>query len=331
MMRLSTMWSVDRTVDASGRSPVAERILDSWPHDRGSARFFRSSANFLYVFRHEGGRRFLRFADASERSRGAIEAEIELLTWLDGTGIEVARPVRTHAGGFVETTETELGTFHAVVFEGLDGSQFEIEELDGPRFRAWGAALGRLHAALKRYPGAGLAARSGWRDHLEQARRHVPVDVPAIRRELNEIASSLAILPEDRDGFGLIHFDFELDNLVWHDHDVGMLDFDDCARYWYAADIAFALRDLFDDGAALDDPSVRAFVDGYADECPLDHALVSLLPTFSRLARLLSYARMARALDLPSAPGQPDWLIGLTAKLQDRMEAYRISLETDEQ
>ena len=122
MMRLSTMWNVDRTVDESGGSPVAERILESWPHDRGSARFFRSSANFLYVFRHEGERRFLRFADGSERSRGAIEAEIDLLTWLAETGVEVASPVRTKAGGLVATTVTERGTFHAVVFAGLDGS-----------------------------------------------------------------------------------------------------------------------------------------------------------------------------------------------------------------
>jgi hypothetical protein len=35
MMRLSVMWNVDRTIAASGSSPVAEQILDRWPHDPG--------------------------------------------------------------------------------------------------------------------------------------------------------------------------------------------------------------------------------------------------------------------------------------------------------
>ena len=52
MMRLSTLWKVDATIDALGSSPVAERILGSWPHEAGSVRFFRSSANFLYVFQN---------------------------------------------------------------------------------------------------------------------------------------------------------------------------------------------------------------------------------------------------------------------------------------
>lgn len=328
MMRLSTMWNVDRTIDASGRNPVAERILEAWPHDQGSARFFRSSANFVYVVRHEGKRRFLRFADASERSRAAIEAEVDLLAWLDEAGIAVARAVRTDAGGFVETTVTDRGTFHAVVFAGLEGSQLDIEELDGPRFRAWGAALGKLHTALKGYPGSGLAARSGWRDHLALASRFLPEEAPAPRREVDELAALLAALPVDRDTFGPIHFDFELDNLVWHDRGVGILDFDDCARCWYVADIAFALRDLFDGGAGVDDASVRAFLDGYADACTLDQAQLALLPTFSRLARLLAYARTARALDLPPEPAHPEWLGGLTATLRERMEGYRTALET---
>ncbi len=181
---------------------------------------------------------------------------------------------------------------------------------------------------MKRYPGSGSAARSTWRDHLEQTARHLPEDAPALRHELDEIAALLAKLPMDGETFGLIHFDFELDNLVWHDHDVGMLDFDDCARYWYAADIAFALRDLFDGGATVHDASFRAFVGGYAGECALDQALLSQLPTFSRLARLLAYARMARAMDLPMEPEHPEWLIGLNATLRARMEAYRTALET---
>lgn len=140
--------------------------------------------------------------------------------------------------------------------------------------------------------------------------------------------AGLSALPADRDTFGPIHFDFELDNLVWHDRGMGILDFDDCARCWYVADIAFARRDLFDGGEAVDDASVRGFLDGYADACALDQAQLSLLPTFSRLVRLLAYARTVRALDLPPEPAHPEWPAGSTATRRDGMERYRTALET---
>src|SRR6187551_186873 len=140
MMRLSVMWNVDRTIDASGSSPVVEQILDRWPHDPGSARFFRSSANFLYVLRYDEKRRFLRFVDSSERRRTSIDAEIALVEWLAQEGLAVVRPVRARDERSVETVATDWGTFHAVVFEALEGTQFELDELDDEGFRAWGAA-----------------------------------------------------------------------------------------------------------------------------------------------------------------------------------------------
>src|SRR5258708_27781920 len=79
MMKLSTIRTVDGTVDTYGGSQIAEQILTSWDHDQGSIRFFRSSANFVYRFRQGGKQCFLRFADTSERTRDTIEAEIDIL------------------------------------------------------------------------------------------------------------------------------------------------------------------------------------------------------------------------------------------------------------
>ena len=325
MMKLSTMWKVDSMIDVAGSSPLAERILDHWTHDHGSVRFFRSSTNFLYVFRDDGNRYFLRFADGSERSREAIDAEVDLVNWLAGAGIDVARPVRSANGNFVETIETELGTFHAVVFAALAGAQFDISELNDAQFRAWGEALGKLHTALKDYAGPGFSARRTWRDHLELAREYILGDAPALQDECDQIAALLGTLPVDHDTYGLIHFDFELDNLVWQDQGIGILDFDDCAHYWYAVDIAFALQDLFNDGADLHDTSFRQFVRGYTTYCPLNEVLLSQIPLFLRLGNLVGYARLVRAMDLPHARAYPEWLEALKRKLQNRMEAYRMS------
>jgi Ser/Thr protein kinase RdoA (MazF antagonist) len=326
MMPLNLMWSVDRLTDAKGSNPVAEQIVDRWPHDPGSARFFRSSANFLYVFQQDGKRRFLRFAHSSERRRKSIDAEIALVRWLAGEGLAVVHPVRSRNGRFVETVATDWGTFHAVVFDALEGIHLEIDESDEASFRAWGAALGRLHATIKRHPDRVPSERSSVRDHLAHVKHVLPKDAPEVWEELYRLESSLDALPVDQDTYGLIHFDFELDNLIWQGRTAQMLDFDDCSFAWYAADIAFALRDCFDAGANLSAPSVRAFLDGYTAQTPLTDQQIAQIPLFSRLARLIQFARIARALDIAKYPVQPDWLGGLIDILENRMDAYQLAL-----
>ena len=244
-------------------------------------------------------------------------------------GLAVVRPVRSHNERFVETVATDWGTFHAVVFDALEGTQFEFDELDDAGFQAWGAALGQLHATIRRYPSSVPSARPTLQDHLAQAKHLLPQDVPAVRDELHRLESSLDTLPLDRDTYGLIHFDFELDNLIWQGRTAQMLDFDDCSRGWYAADIAFALRDLFDAGADLHAPGGRAFLRGYAVHMPLADEQIARIPLFLRLVRLIQFARITRALDITKDPGQPDWLSGLIDKLEDRMNAYSMAI-TDE-
>jgi Ser/Thr protein kinase RdoA (MazF antagonist) len=326
MMRLSVMSNVDQMIDASGSSPVAQQILEQWPHDSGSVRFFRSSANFVYVFRHDGKRRFLRFADSSERQRTSIDAEIALVEWLAEEGLAVVRPVQSQNERFVETVATDWGTFHAVVFDALEGTQFEFDELDDAGFRAWGAALGQLHATIRKYPGCVSSARPTMQDYLAQAKHLLPQDAPAVREELHRLESSLDALSVDRDTYGLIHFDFELDNLIWQGRTAQMLDFDDFSGGWYAADIAFALRDLFDAGADLHAPGGRAFLAGYAVHMPLADEQIAQIPLFLRLVRLIQFARITRALDITKDSGQPAWLSGLIDKLEDRMDAYSMAI-----
>lgn len=327
MMRLSTMWKVDSTIHPSGSSPVAERILERWAHDSGSIRFFRSSANFVYVFLINGKRHFLRFADSSERTREAIEAEVDLLRWLEGAGIPVACPVVSESGNFVETVETPWGTFHAVVAPALEGRRFEIEELDDSGFRRWGAALGALHAALERYPGASSARRPTWRDHLGSVAKCLPDESPALQQDLADVSSELAALPQSGDTYGLIHYDFELDNLVWRDDSIEVLDMDDCSYLWYVADIVFALGDLFEGNIDGDDGRLLAFVMGYSEHRPVDQQLPSLVPLFRRLGDLVKYARLVRSTDLTVGPEHPEWLRELSRKLYDRASAYRASIE----
>jgi Ser/Thr protein kinase RdoA (MazF antagonist) len=327
MMKLSTLWAVDSTVDTDGASPIAEQILKQWDHEQGSAQFFRSSANFVYRFSKEGQPRFLRFAAATERTRDIIEAEVDILQWVARSGMTVTSPLPSRNGNFVETVATDRGTFHAVVFAGLEGTQLDIEDLDDSQFGEWGATLGKLHSVLQSYAGPALSTRNTWREHLEFVRASLLEEKSAVQSEFDQVAFSLQALPITHDTCGLIHFDFELDNLYWQNQTIGIGDFDDCSYAWYSMDIAFALRDLFHEEIDLNNRSFLAFISGYRTQHGLHAELVSQLPLFLRMAKLLTYARLVRTLDLPPLAGEPAWLQSLRLKLENWLDDYKAFLE----
>ena len=326
MMKLSIMLKVDSTIDEEGQSQIADHILEQWEYDQGSARFFRSSTNFVYTFCKDGEQCFLRFAASADRTRAAIEAEMALLSFLGSQGMRVSTPVASKNGRCVETVVTDLGIFHAVVFAQLQGREFEIEELSIAQFEAWGAALGKLHALMHRYQAPGVSARGTWRDHLALVRTCLPEDETRVQAEFEYLTSFLTALPETATNYGLIHGDFELDNLRWQDDDVAMFDFDDCSSYWYVADIAFALRDLFETGVDLNHPSLRAFIRGYREYYFLDEELITHLPTWMRLVNLIMYTKLARTMDLTPDQDYPEWCTDLLLRLENWMQDYKASL-----
>ncbi len=326
MMKLSAMVTVDSAVDAQGRFRIPERILEQWEHDPEPAQFYRSSANFVYVFRKDGERYFLRFAESAERTAAEIAAEMTLLDWLAGQGMAVTTPIASKSGRRVETVETDLGTFHAVVFAELHGAQMEIEALSEAQFEQWGATLGSLHAAMRRYQDPTAPARRTWMDRLTLALLAAPHHEPRVQAECDYLTAWLAALPVTATNYGLIHGDFELDNLFWQDDARAMLDFDDCSSCWYAADVAFALRDLFEGGVDLSSPSLRAFISGYTQHATLSEEAISHLPTWMRLANLFAYAKLMRAMDLAADQNSPEWAAPLQVNLETWVQNYKASL-----
>ena len=323
MMRLSTILRVDGATSADGRNPAAEAALERWRHDAGSLRFFRSSANFVHVFRLDGVLHFLRLAEQSERRREAIEDELALLRVLVDRGLPVAIPLDSDRGHGVETLATPLGDFHACAFAGCAGEQWdEDDELGTDRLVKWGEALGRLHAEAKDLPRGFAASRETHEDRLAFIRSHLGGDERA-RQELEAVATALARLPIDDRTYGLVHGDFELDNLFWNGTISGIADFDDSFHCWYLGDVAFALASVFPSPST---PSLETFLAGYARHCELDEDVQAQLPVFWRLTSLQRYARLVRALDLPADQDYPDWMEALRAKLVTWTGRYLSSL-----
>jgi Ser/Thr protein kinase RdoA (MazF antagonist) len=145
MMKLSLMQAVVGTLNDTYESPIADALLAAWALDQGRARYFRASANFIFMFKRESQACILRFTHASERTADAIQAELAYLQHLAAGGVPVGLPIRSLSGRDVESISTTLGMFHAVVFEMLSGEQFDVGDLSLAQFTRWGSALGELH------------------------------------------------------------------------------------------------------------------------------------------------------------------------------------------
>lgn len=212
MMTLSTMQEVVATVNEQWESPVADELLLQWEHDEGCAKYWRASSNFVFVFKRFGKDHVLRFNHASERTANEIQAEIDYVNALAATGIRVALPVHSITGNYIESITTALGPFHAVVFAALPGQQLDLEELTSDQLERWGQALGELHQAAARYRKPG---RASWQDHLRLVAQIIPTAESGALAELVRLTCELNQLPITAQNFGLIHYDFEPDNLIW--------------------------------------------------------------------------------------------------------------------
>ena len=101
------------------------------------------------------------------------------------------------------------------------------------------------------------------------------------------------------------------------------VDLDDAAWSWFAADIAFALRDFAPLARAPNTASepVASFLAGYREirDVELDR-----LPVFAHAHALVTLARLQRTLDEPVDPAWPEW----AATLRSRVEGVAARLQT---
>lgn len=316
-MPLNAIDRLKQTVTATWESPVADRSAALWGYAPGTAKWWRSSASHVFVIPDPNGKRYLRFVPDAHRSAESFSAIAELTARLADRGVPVARPVASEAGPLTATVDTPLGPMHAMVIEAAPGETLDADELDENDARAWGAALARVH-----------------RDAADLGRR-----LPGPLRELPEAAALFAADPDlaaaaaalherlrdlerDPSCFGVVHGDFELDNLAWNDGVATAFDFDEACRSWYAADVAFALRDLTDETglpAAGHRGRFAAFIDGYRSVRPLSEAD---LPLFAGLNAIAALVRISTALATPE-PDEPEWKADLRTDLAAMADGHR--------
>jgi len=300
---------------------LAEMLLKNWDYDETSLemfQYYRISANAIYPFRQKGGICFLRFCPASEKRKETIEAELEFIGYLRGAGYPAAEPLPSKTGANLVQKSTPWGEYYACVFKRVSGQPISETSCEDEVMFAYGAALGLLHK-LSSENTAPKIKRWTYEDvfnWIEETLSCLPGGTSPLD-ELRLLRDYFSRRPTNGGRYGLIHYDFELDN-VFYDHatkSCSVIDFDDAMVHWYGMDIDQALDSLQSEIAEDQFPRAKAvFIEGYRSQYGIDDDLFAAMPLFRRFAMLYRYTRITRSIQ-ERWENEPEWLAGLRTKL----------------
>ncbi|GAB6989227.1 phosphotransferase enzyme family protein [Paenibacillus pini] len=305
---------------------LAKMVLNNWEFDPESIemfKYYRISANAIYPFQIKGYTHLLRFAPTSEKSKENILAELDFISYLRKEGYGVLESVASRDQRELLELQTPWGEYYASVFKRVSGVQLNQTDFSDDIVFNYGKALGKLHQLSSVYiPSENM--RWSYRDVLRWI-QDVLIDFPeetAALKEAGLLQEYFAATPITERNFGLIHYDFEYDN-VFYDKEsssCNVIDFDDAMYHWYAMDIEQALNSLKDcmEPNLLEDKK-KCFMDGYLTEYDISEEDAAIVPACRRFANVYGYTRKLRSM-AEKWDHEPEWLLQLRERLKESLE-----------
>ncbi|ERJ11336.1 phosphotransferase enzyme family protein [Haloplasma contractile] len=287
-----------------------------------SFNYFRTAANAIYPFEINEQVYYLRMAPKDEKDKEHVIAELEFINYLKSSDYSVVECVPSKYGNQLEEVVTPLGTYYAVVFKSVPGKQLGQVDLTNEIVFNWGLSLGKLHNLSNEFNPD--HKRPSWLDQFSWMREVLNdfQDENLAIKELSLLEDYFKDLEVSDEHYGLIHFDFEPDN-VFYDEESGLftpIDFDDSVYHWYVVDIERSLNSIEEEfPKELHEQYTKKFLSGYRSVRSIDEKLYKLIPLFARYANLYGYIRCLRSVT-ESWNHEPEWMISLRAHLGRLME-----------
>lgn len=328
MIKLSTMKRFFDQVDEQGGDVMLDALAGRWDAQPGSVRVLHASSNFTAAFTSGESQRILRCVPAEERTEVALLAELAFVRHLADRGVRVASPVPSLQGNLLELSDSPIGPVFATAWVRLEGRcQDNPGKADPEMLHAWGRSLGLIHAAAVGYAAPG---RPDLVTLLQTAGEQLPLANRSAQRAASLLRERMSRWARDPVEYGLLHFDLSLDNLIFGAGEPGIIDFDDCAYGWFGADIAFALRPLFQDRASRVDPSdprMACFLSGYREVRPIPERTLEHMPHFLAMNHLHHLGSLATSLKAMPGGDAPPWVCQLQGRLRGMCAGFQQELE----
>lgn len=262
-----------------------ESILSQYDLPAPRAHLLQDRWNHIYrVDAADGAAYSLRITAPEFRERRWMEDELAFLDFAAGVGTVAApRPVRNRAGELISTIQTETGERLACLFAWVEGEPAS-RHLSADVLRQCGRLTAHLHEIGRAFPFPDEANdfRKGYRydqalalSHREWIPQHRaeigPQNEALLERAIDFVVAGMDRVGQTRQSYGVIHADLYFGNLLVHDGQLSVIDFDQLGRGHYCYDIAFTLTELFDEPETQPE-FWRAYKAGYAEVTPLPFA-----------------------------------------------------------
>lgn len=300
---------------------LARYALQYYPHDADTLDAwlprFRISSNAVYPYQHEGRLCFLRLASVEEKDLSPIQAEIEFILYLRAKHYPAMKPIANHRNEYAFHLDSPWGAYCVSAFEGVPGMPIEDSPVTPALIYAYGRALGQLHVLSSKY--CPKTNRPAWNEILSRQQLLEAGSSEAVLIAADALFTSLGRLPATPDCYGLIHYDFEPDNVFWDEGSctLSVIDFDDCIYGWYAMDIAQVL-DCLGDLSAQD--LSAGFLAGYRSVRPFSPEQEAQIPLMRRYIDLRKIARLKHCLS-EEVTNPPEWMRDLRKRLENALES----------
>lgn len=311
---------------------LAKEALKNWEHDNDTLdkmlSYFRISSNAIYPFCHNGQVCFLRLAPVDEKIEKNILGELEFIEFLTQQDYPALKPITTLAGEKVLKLDTKWGEYYASAFQKVAGLQIEATDMSQEIMYEYGKALGKLHALSSDFK----PDIKKW-THVEVFKwiEEVLVEYSApanVFSELIAVKKELADFPLRADNYGLVHYDFDLDNVFYDDKtkSCAVIDFDDGMYHWYAIDVEQVFDSLSEklSGTILQNAKDE-FMKGYKIEYYYSYEMETSRPLMRRFCNLYSYARLIRSIAV-NVSNEPNWLFELRKKLDSNIRKLETNM-----
>ncbi len=310
---------------------LAMMLLGNWHYDSDSVdlmNHFRISSNAIYPFRRDNQVCFLRFSPNEEKPLYAIQAEIDCIQFLREKQYPALEPIPSKNHQLVMQQNTPWGVYNASAFYRVQGDRLDTVPITDELLFSSGQTLGKLHALSHNYTDTqGRWSHQGVFQWMEEYLK-IHTQEKGVLKKLLELQKQFSTLPRTRQNYGLIHYDFEPDNLFVEKDSttVSVIDFDDCHHNFFVMDILQAWNEFSDSFSEASHNEKRAlFLAGYEKEYAVDPHVWERSSILVEFASLYSFVRIHRCLD-EKWDNEPDWMIALREKLQSKIDWLRTTL-----
>lgn len=281
---------------------LATRSLELWGlGPSATAELWSHSESAIYLVRDEESetKTILRVNREGYNSTNAITCELAWLRALrEEAGVMTPTPIPGRNGALVQSDYVDglAAPRDMVLFEFIEGTEpDESHDLVAP-FERLGEVSARIHNHSQGWTLPVNFERLVWsfenilggQDALWGDWRAAPAmdgsALEVLERLAETIRQRLRAFGKPAHRWGLIHGDLRLANLLIHDGDTRVIDFDDCGLGWYVHDFATALSFIEDhpNKSGL----TEAWLRGYRRHRDLSAEDEAEIPTFIMLRRM---------------------------------------------